>query len=98
MAINDWNGDGKNNRTDDFIEYHIMNGGNDPEPGREHKSGELGTIGIVLCAISGLVEQAMLYVLLGIDVENVPVIVMILLWFVFSFITMLLVMWMRGKR
>ncbi|MCD8109516.1 MAG: hypothetical protein LUE14_05385 [Clostridiales bacterium] len=97
MAINDWNGDGKNDRRDDFIEYHIMNGDSNPESGSGHKSGEMSTIGIILCVMSGIVEEALLYMLLGIEVKNVPGLVMLLLWVVFSFITFLVVMWLKEK-
>ena len=36
--------------------------------------------------IAGLFMQAALYVALGIDVENVPVLVIVILWAVFSMI------------
>ena len=44
----------------------------------------MSTFGAILSVVAGLVLQAILYVVLGIDVENVPVLVIVILWGVFS--------------
>lgn len=86
MAFYDWNHDGNNDWKDNLIEYQVYNTHNEeksPVPtGRGN--GSMSTFGAILSVIAGLVLQAILYVALGIDVENVPVLVIVILWGVFS--------------
>lgn len=89
MAFVDWNGNGKNDIQDDFIEYQIYQEcmkNNNAASGSNH-SGGMSTFGAILCTIAGLVLQAILYAILGINAENVPVIVIIILWVFFSALT-----------
>jgi hypothetical protein len=52
--------------------------------GYSSSSGNISTIGAILCVIGGLLGETAIFVLLGIDVENVPGIVIIILWAVVS--------------
>jgi hypothetical protein len=47
-------------------------------------NGNISTFGAILCVIGGLVGAAAIFVVLGIDVENVPLLVIIILWAVVS--------------
>ena len=89
MAMYDWNHNGKKDMADDFIEYQIYKDvmGQDDESSytpRRSGSGGISTIGAVISVIAGLFMQVILYMILGIDVENVPVFVIVILWAVFS--------------
>lgn len=89
MAMYDWNHNGKKDMADDFIEYQIYKDvtGQDDEPSytpRRSGSGGISSFGAVVSVIAGLFMQVILYALLGIDVENVPVFVIVILWIVFS--------------
>lgn len=90
MAMYDWNHDGKKSGIDDFIEYEIYNDVTGDSSTSNHRSSGKGSMSIfvaILCILSGLGWQTLLYMLLGIDVENVSVLVMIVLWIVFSAMT-----------
>lgn len=85
MAFYDWNGNGKKDVGDDFIEYQIYKESTSNHNHVSHSSGNgISTFGAILSVIGGLVLQAILYTMLGIEVENVPVLVIIILWAVFS--------------
>ena len=51
----------------------------------------MSTFGAIISVIAGLVLQAALYTELGIDVDDVPVLVIIILWVVFSAIVAVVV-------
>ena len=51
----------------------------------------MSTFGAIVCVIAGLFLQATLYVALGIDVDDVPLFVIIILWAVFSSIAAVVV-------
>ena len=86
MAMYDWNGNGTNNDMgDNFIDYEIreaMTGG-EKHPPCSSKRG-ISTFGTVISVAAGLVLQAAIYVAMDIDVEKVPVIVIVILWIVIS--------------
>ncbi len=90
MAMYDWNHNGKNDMADDFMEYQIYKDvmGQDDEssytPRRSSSGGGTSTFGAIISVIAGFIMQVILYMILGIDVENVPVIVIIILWAVFT--------------
>ncbi len=87
MAMFDWNQNGKNDMADNFIEYQIykdVTGQKDDSSYTPRSGGGISTFGAIVSSLSGLVGQALIYTLLDIDVENVPVIVMIILWIVIS--------------
>lgn len=90
MAMNDWNGNGKKDLGDDFIEYEIYNDVTEDDVIEQSKTssshGGISTFGALVSTILGFVLQVMLYMVLGIDVANVPIIVILILWFVFFFI------------
>lgn len=83
MALYDWNGDGKKNHSDDFIEYHIYkqtigNGfrGNIPRSG-----GGISTFGAIVATMGGLFLAAAIVTLFG-GREDTPVFIIIILWIV----------------
>lgn len=90
MAMYDWNHDGKKDGIDNFIEYNIYKESTGQSNKNSYSSGRGGGIsgfGAILSVIAGLVGQVIIYMALGIEVEDVPVIVMIILWIVISSIT-----------
>lgn len=94
MAINDWNHDGKKDMVDNYIEYQIykdVTGQKEESSYTPSRRNGMSTFGAVVSVIAGLILQAALYVALGIDVENVPVLVIIILWAVFSTIAAVVV-------
>lgn len=92
MAMYDWNNNGKKDMADDYIEYQIykdvtgQNKGPSYTPSNGNGKG-ISTFEAIISVIAGLVLQAALYAGLGIDVDDVPVLVIIILWVVFSAIT-----------
>ena len=94
MAMYDWNHNGKNDMADNFIEYHIYKDvtGQKSEPTYTPSRGSgMSTFGAIVSVIAGLFLQSALYVTLGIDVDDVPVLVIIILWGVFSTIAAVVV-------
>ena len=94
MAMHDWNHDGKKDMVDNFIEYQIYKDvtGQQNEPSYTPSRGNgMSTFGAIIRVIAGLFLQAALYVALGIDVDDVPVFVIIILWTVFSAIAAVVV-------
>lgn len=90
MAMYDWNHDGKKDGIDNFIEYNMYKESTGQSNDNFYSSGHGGGIsgfGAILSVIAGLVGQAIIYMALGIEVEDVPVIVMIILWIVISSVT-----------
>ena len=51
----------------------------------------MSTFGAIISVIAGLVLQAVLYTVLGIEVDDVPVLIIIILWVVFSAIAAVVV-------
>lgn len=94
MAMHDWNHNGRKDMADDYIEYQIYKDvtGQNKESSYTPSNGKgMSTFGAIVSVIAGLVLQAALYTGLGIDVDDVPVLVMIILWLVFSAITAVVV-------
>lgn len=94
MATHDWNHDGKNDMMDNFIEYQIykdVTGQNDEPSYTPSRGNGMSTFGAIISVIVGLVLQAALYTGLGIDVDDVPVTIILILWAVLSAITTMLV-------
>lgn len=94
MAMYDWNHNGKNDMADNFIEYQIykdVTGQNNESSYTPSRGNGMSTFGAIISVIAGLFLQATLYVALGIEVENVPVLVIIILWVVFSTIAAVVV-------
>lgn len=84
----DWNHDGKKDGIDNFIEYNIYK----ESTGQSNKSsysrsGGISGFGAILSVIVGLVGQVAIYMASGVEVEDVPVIVMIILWIIISSVT-----------
>ena len=94
MAMHDWNHDGKKDMVDNFIEYQIYKDvtGQKDEPSYTSSRGNgMSTFGAIISVIAGLFLQSALYVTLGIDVDDVPVLVIIILWAVVSTIAAIVV-------
>ena len=94
MAIYDWNHNGKKDMADNFIEYQIykdVTGQNDETSYSPRRGNGMSTFGAILSVIAGLFLQSALYVALEIDVENVPVFVIVILWVIFSTIAAVIV-------
>ena len=94
MATHDWNNDGKNDMIDNYIEYQIykdVTGQNDEPSYTPSRGNGMSTFGAIISVIAGLVLQAALYTGLEIDVDDVPVLVIIILWVVFSAIAAVVV-------
>lgn len=85
MAINDWNQNGKSDAFDHYVDYKLS-GGSNGSSGRS-SGGGMSTFGAILCVIAGLVEQAVIYTAFDIEVDDVPAIVILILWIVFSSLT-----------
>lgn len=94
MATHDWNHDGKNDMMDNYIEYQIykdVTGQNDEPSYTPSRGNGMSTFGGIVSVIAGLVLQSVLYVTLGIDVDDVSVIIILILWAVFSTISAMVV-------
>ena len=94
MATHDWNHDGRNDMMDNYIEYQIykdVTGQNDEPSYTPSRGNGMSTFGAIISVIAGLVLQAVLYTVLGIDVDDVPVRIIIILWVVFSAIAAVVV-------
>lgn len=94
--MHDWNHDGKKNGIDNFIEYQIYKNTttndttNNPDNHINKNSSSqksMSTVAALLCIISGLLWQVLLFTALDVNIENVPSFVIIVLWVVFSMIT-----------
>ncbi len=84
---NDWDIDP---RTDDFYinsELYGYDRNSDDIPSRNSRDKFIETHIIIFCSLSGVFIQVLLYMILGIEVEDVPVIVKVLLWWFFSGLT-----------
>ena len=78
MAMHDWNHDGKKDMVDNFIEYQIykdVTGQKDEPSYTPSRGNDMSTFGAIVSVIAGLLLQSALYVTLGIDVDDVPVLV-----------------------
>lgn len=86
MALVDWDGNGKKDIQDDLIEYQIyqecMKNSNSTS-GSDH-SGGMSTFGAILCVVGGLVTEGIVFSALGAEVKDIPSIILIILWLVFS--------------
>jgi len=87
MAMHDWNHNGKKDWQDNFIEYQIykdVTGQKDKLSYTPSKGNGMSTFRAIVSVIAGLFLQSALYVMIGIDVDDVPVLIIIILWVVFS--------------
>jgi hypothetical protein len=81
----DWNGNGKYDEQDAFIDYQIYHG-DEKNTGTPHRSSSNGmsTFGAILCTVGGFVGAALIIALLGI--EDAPGLLIVVLWVVVSVI------------
>ena len=82
MAMYDWNRNGKNDPVDDYLEYQIYNNckSDNDRPHHTQSSGGISTFGAVFSMICGMVLQAFIYTVFGIDVKDVPAVILLILW------------------
>ena len=82
MAMYDWNHNGKNDPVDDYLEYQIYHNckSDNDRPHHTQSSGGISTFGAVFSMICGMVLQAFIYTVFGIDVKDVPVVILLILW------------------
>ena len=94
MALRDWNNDGKN----DFIEHTIINDEIDNENDdhshnnyyKQTNKGEISTFGRILSVILGLVLTAVVFTIFDIEVDKVPTLIIIIMWFINTTIAMVI--------
>lgn len=87
MAMYDWNHNGKNDWQDNYLEYQIykdVTGQKDEPSYTSGKGNGMSTFGAIVSIIAGLFLQSAFYLTFGIDVDDVSVFVIIILWVVFS--------------
>lgn len=80
MAMHDWNHNGKKDWQDNLIEHQIYKDvtGQKKEPSYTSSRGNgISTFGAIVSVIAGLFLQSALYVALGIDVDDVPILVIV---------------------
>lgn len=82
MAMYDWNHNGKNDPVDDYLEYQIYHNckSDHNRPHHTQSSGGISTFGIVFSMICGMVLQAFIYTVFGIDVKDIPAVILLILW------------------
>lgn len=84
MSLYDWNGDGKKDFTDDFIEYQIYkrSAGNNSDNNHTSRSrGGISTFGAIVATVGGLFLAAAIIALFG-GGEDTSVLIIIILWIV----------------
>ena len=84
MALYDWNGDGKKDFTDDFIEYQIYKQSTSKKPNNNYtprSRGGISTFGAIIAVVGGLFLAAAIVALFG-GGEDTPVFITIVLWIV----------------
>ena len=82
MAMYDWNHNGKNDPVDDYLEYQIYHNckSDNDRPHHTQSSGGISTFSAVFSMICGMVLQAFIYTVFGIDVKGVPAVILLILW------------------
>lgn len=81
MAFFDWNGDGKKDLVDSFMEYQFYKDSASKDSNKPDMSGHgsgISTIGAIVAVIGGLFLASMIMALLGLG--DPPVLLIILLW------------------
>lgn len=87
MALYDWNGDGKKDFTDDFIEYQIYKQSTSKKSNNNYtprSGGGISTFGAIAATVGGLFLAAAIVALFG-GGENTPVFIAIVLWIICGF-------------
>ena len=87
MAYIDWDHNGKHDDFDRYMDYQMLNDGiknGSGGGGGLHRGGGMSTLAAVLCVVGGLVIEGFVLNAFKIDVDDVSVIVLILLWALFS--------------
>lgn len=94
MSMYDWNGDGKKDAADNFIEYNICQDstkGNGDHNYSRSSDGNVSTLGAIGCAVGGFLATALLFS--GTDLDHIPTIFLLLIWFTLS----VLIGWIVNK-
>lgn len=81
MAFYDWNGDGKRDSADNYIEYQIYKHSTDKNINNGYSSGKNGisTIGAIMATIGGFFGACAILTLFG-GGDDISVIGVIILW------------------
>jgi F0F1-type ATP synthase assembly protein I len=91
--MHDWDGNGKNDLTDDMIEYQMFkeasnyadaNKSTHTNGSSNSGNGGLSTRQVLLCPVGGVLLDALFFYILDVDVDSVPSGVVIILWIIFS--------------
>ena len=90
MAIHDWNNDGKKDIMDDLIEYKIyeesVKGNNKNYTNKIKKektnNGEISSFAYMVSIVLGLIFTAVQFTLLDANIDNIPVLVICLIWLI----------------
>lgn len=91
MALHDWNNDGKKDFKDDFIEYKIYEESmkSNDNDGRQkinysktRNKSQISSFGSILSIVLGLVFTAILFTILDVNIDNVPVLVICFIWLI----------------
>lgn len=93
MALHDWNNDGKKDFKDDFIEYKIYEDSmkskyNDDRQkinySKSRNKSQISSFSSILSIVLGLVLTAILFTILDVNIDNVPVLVICFIWLINS--------------
>lgn len=87
MAFIDWDHNGKYDDFDRYMDYQMLNDGikkGSGGGGGSHRGGGMSTLAAILCVFGGLVVEAIIFAVFKIDVDDVSVIVLIMLWMLFT--------------
>ena len=91
MVLHDWNNDGKKDFKDDFIEYKIYEESmkSNDNDGRQkinysktRNKSQISSFGSILSIVLGLVFTAILFTILDVNIDNVPVLVICFIWLI----------------
>ena len=93
MAMYDWNGNGHNDRMDDYMEYNIVNSESGTNSSAQGNGSGLGGF---LTIFSGLFIESFIFTLLDVDVSDVPMFLILVLWIVFSVLFVAIVTKLRN--
>ncbi len=91
MALRDWNNDGKKDFMDDFIEYkiyeestksHNNNDSNKINYSKNINKNQVSSFASILSIVLGLVFTALIFTVFDVNIDNVPALVICLIWLI----------------
>ena len=93
MTMYDWNGNGHSDRMDDYMEYNIVNSESATNSFAQGSGSGLGGFHTIF---SGLFIESFIFTLLDVDVSDVPMFLILVLWIVFSVLFVAIVTKLRN--